>query len=142
MKVQLVRPTSKAPTLGSLGACGYDCYVDIPMIETMYPNEKRKIPLGFKMEVPSGYVALLMPRSGTGSKGMHLANVTGVIDCDYRGELVANLHNTSDEVVKISPGERFVQMLIVAVSTELVEVVESLSDTERGANGFGSTGIG
>jgi dUTP pyrophosphatase len=93
------------------------------------------------MEVPANHVALLVPRSSTGARGLHLGNVIGVIDPDYRGSVLALLRNNSDELMMVDRGERVCQMLIVPVWTPTLQVVEELSDTARGEGGFGSTGI-
>lgn len=104
------------------------------------------IGLGFASEFPENQVALLVPRSGVGVKGIHLRNTVGVIDADYRGEWIA--HITVDEVgtnawgsaMEFKRGDRLLQAIMVPVITDKPEIVEELSDTTRGDGGFGSTG--
>ena len=102
------------------------------------------INLGFCAEVPEGHVALLVPRSSTGMKGLHLRNTVGVIDADYRGEWIA--HITYDDInvwgntIKFKRGERALQALIIPVKQESINIVDELSVTGRGDGGFGSTG--
>lgn len=102
--------------------------------------------LGFATEFPENQVALLVPRSSTGCKGIHLRNTIGVIDADYRGEWIA--HITVDEVgtnawgntMEFKRGDRLLQAIMVPVITDKPEIVEELSDTTRDKGGFGSTG--
>lgn len=138
MKIKREAPDAQIPTRGTDGAGAFDCYAYHST--DLFPGEQRKMSLGFSMEVPAGHVALLVPRSSTGSRGLHLANIVGVIDSDYRGSVIANLRNNSDDVMPITRGERICQMLIVPVVTPNLEVVSELSSTDRGAGGFGSTG--
>lgn len=107
---------------------------------TIAKTNVRAIGAGFKIAIPEGYMGLLAPRSGLGIKGVHLANVVGIIDSDYRGEVIVNIKNNTKMSLLIEKGERFAQMVIVPISLELLEVVESLDETERGSGGFGSTG--
>jgi dUTP pyrophosphatase len=138
MKIKKEAADARIPTLGSEGAGAFDCYAHQGV--TLYPGEQAKVPLGFRMEVPANHVALLLPRSSTGSRGMHLANVCGVCDSDFRGQFIAFIRNNSDELMMIDRGERICQMLIVPVWTPTLQVVEELSDTIRGEGSFGSTG--
>jgi dUTP pyrophosphatase len=138
MKIKKEAPDARIPTLGSEGAGAFDCYAYQGV--TLYPGEQAKVPLGFRMEVPANHVALLVPRSSTGARGLHLGNVIGVIDPDYRGSVLALLRNNSNELMMVDRGERVCQMLIVPVWTPTLQVVEELSDTVRGEGSFGSTG--
>lgn len=100
--------------------------------------------LGFSAEVPEGHVALLLPRSSAGMKGLHLRNTAGVIDSDYRGEWIAHITyddiNTWGKTITHKRGERALQALIIPVKQETINIVDELSVTERGNGGFGSTG--
>lgn len=100
--------------------------------------------LGFSAEVPEGYVALILPRSSTGMKGLQLRNTVGVIDSDYRGEWIAHITyddiNTWGHTREFKRGERALQALIVPVKQETINIVDELSVTNRGNGGFGSTG--
>jgi dUTP pyrophosphatase len=105
----------------------------------LYPNEVRALHLGFAVQVPHGWCSLLMPRSGLGSKGIVLANTIGLIDPSYRGELIAMLMNRSKDPYTIHAGDRVCQLLVVPYCMD--ECTEGeLTETSRGAGGFGSTG--
>lgn len=138
MNIQLCFPDSKAPKRATEGSAGYDVFADESI--TLYPGTKYKMPLGFMMEGPERHGALLLPRSGKGSAGLHLANVIGLIDWDYRGVAIANLKNNSSEELVIHRGDAIAQMLIVPVWVGALNIVASLSETVRGTGGFGSTG--
>lgn len=105
------------------------------------PGETRVFRTGVSVEIPSGYVGLLFPRSGLASKsGITMANAVGVIDSGYRGEIKAPLHNLSRVGVTIDAGERVCQLVVVPFETCKCVEVDELSDSERGDGGFGSTG--
>lgn len=96
---------------------------------------------GIAIEVPEGFVGLIVPRSSTGSSGINLANSTGVIDSDYRGEILLRLISWSPtKEIVIKEPTRVAQLLIMPVEQVDIEIVEELSETDRGGNGFGSTG--
>lgn len=109
---------------------------------TLAPGETATVPTGIAAAIPEGCVGLCFPRSGLASKlGINLANCVGVIDSGYRGEIMAPLHNISHDVVTIDVGERVFQLVIMPyISAQIVEVDE-LDETERGSDGFGSTGV-
>lgn len=115
---------------------------DIFMPTEGYASGKpTKVGLGFATEVPANHVALILPRSGAGSKyGLELNNTCGVIDSDYRGEWIANIRTKNGEYYPWSIGDRILQFLIVPVADVTLELVDELDTTERGAGGFGSTG--
>ena len=99
------------------------------------------VPLGFAAEVPTGHVALLLPRSGAGAKhGVSLNNTVGVIDADYRGEWMACLRLKNHQPLTWEAGERLLQFVLVPVTTPELQIVDSLEDTDRGEGGFGHTG--
>ncbi len=106
------------------------------------PNESVQIHTGVYLEIPKGYVGLLFVRSSFGKKGMMLKNSVGVIDSDYRGEVIAQVMNNSKENIVLADGERFAQVVILPCLSlkENIEIVEELEETERGEGGFGSTG--
>lgn len=128
------------PKKQTVGSAGIDLFNNTDKAFTIKPNESVYIPTGMFVEIPEGYVGLLFARGSLGYKyGCTLTNSVGVIDSDYRGEVMARITNISKEQHIIKPGERCVQLVIVPVpDTEYVE--EELSDTERGISGFGSTG--
>lgn len=103
-------------------------------------DETATINTGIKMEIPIGYCAMIFPRSGLGSKGLVLRNTVGIIDSDYRGEVMLKVKNTGDEPIVINQYDRIAQMLIIPITLGKIEYVEELSDTERGEGGFGHTG--
>ena len=141
IRIKLVRPTSVIPTYQSDTAAGADIYADIDEILTIQPHCTAIIPSGFCIEIPAGYVGLVCARSGLSAKrGLAPANKVGVIDSDYRGEVCVSLHNHGTEPADISPRERIAQLVIVPVLSASFEVSESLTETERGSGGFGSTG--
>ena len=138
MKIKLTE-TGKAPTRADDGAAGYDLYADIDAI--IYPGEVVKVPCGFSCEIPQGVVGLLFARSGLGiNKRITPANAVGVIDPSFRGIVTAALQNLSQDEFKICRGDRVAQMVFVEYKSYDFKVVEELSDTSRGANGFGSSG--
>lgn len=129
------------PTYGSPYAAGADLYACIEEELTILPSETKLIKTGIAIELPIGYAAFIYARSGLASKrGLAPANKVGVVDCDYRGEIMVALHNHSSEPQAISPKERIAQMVIAPYITAEFSIVDSLSDTVRGEGGFGSTG--
>ena len=141
IKIKLIRDTSKLPTYGSEHAAGADIYADIDEDIEVMPHQTVMIPSGFALEIPTGFAGFVYPRSGMASKrGLASANKVGVIDSDYRGEVIVALHNHSDKPATISPGERIAQLIIAPVYTPGFELTDDLSDTTRGSGGFGSTG--
>ncbi len=143
MKVNIKKLNENAiiPTYGSEYAAGADLYACIDEDVTILPNETRLIKTGLAIEVPVGYGAFIYARSGLASKrGLAPANKVGVVDSDYRGEVMVALHNHSGKEQIVAKGERIAQMVIAPYLKADFEVVEELSDTVRGAGGFGSTG--
>lgn len=109
---------------------------------SLYPGELRTVGTGLKMTLPPSTCALIIPRSGSGRKGLVLGNGVGLIDMDYRGEIMLTLLNRSTYPIDIIPGERVAQMIFTVVIRPTFEYVsEFTSVTERGENGFGSTGV-
>jgi dUTP pyrophosphatase len=133
---------AKMPTYATPGSNAADVHACIDSVEVIRPGERMLIPLGFAIEVPEGYGMYLIPRSGLGSKqGIVLGNLIGLIDHDYRGEVMACLWNTGTEPFAVNPDDRIAQMCIIPTPQFEFEWVDELSDTERGAGGFNSTGI-
>lgn len=121
-----------------------DAGLDIAANETvtLEPGERKLVGTGVSIAVPNGYVGLLAPRSGNAAKkGLTLANSVGVIDSGYRGEVKGIMVNLGSETVTINSGERIMQLILVPFLSAVVTPVESLDETERGENGFGSTGV-
>ena len=142
LKIRKLREGAKIPRRATEGAAGMDLYACIDESITLAPQQLVIVPTGIAIELPdNGCGAFLYARSGLGVKhGICLANGVGVIDSDYRGEVCAGLCNVSDKPYVIAPGERIAQMVIAPVFTPDVVEVSELSDTQRGAGGFGSTG--
>ena len=143
MKVNIKKLNENAiiPTYGSQYAAGADLYACLEGELTIEPNQTVLVKTGIAIEVPIGYGAFIYARSGLASKrGLAPANKVGVVDCDYRGEVMVALHNHSTSAKSILPGERIAQMVIAPYITAEFTEVESLSDTDRGEGGFGSTG--
>lgn len=120
------------------GAACCDCYARLPEKKVLKAFESAVIPLGFCIEVPKGYYAEIRPRSGLTSKGIIVS--IGTVDSDYRGEVGALMLNASGSDFEIEPGDRICQMMIVKIVELPEEIVDELSSTERGINGYGSTG--
>jgi len=129
------------PTYGSIDAAGADLYACIEESETIMPHETKLIKTGIAMAIPKGLAGLIFARSGLASKrGLAPANKVGVVDADYRGEIMVALHNHSNQEQTIEPKERIAQMVFVPYIKGLFDVVDELSETIRGEGGFGSTG--
>ena len=142
LKIRKLREGATIPRRATEGAAGMDLYACIDENITLAPQQLVIVPTGIAIELPdSGCAAFLYARSGLGVKhGLCRGNGVGVIDSDYRGEVCVGLCNVSDKPYVIAPGERIAQMVIAPVFTPDVVEVSELSDTQRGAGGFGSTG--
>ena len=133
--------TNPLPKYESAQAAGMDIRCNISEAVTLQPMERRLIPTGLFIELPVGYEAQIRPRSGLALKrGLTVLNTPGTIDADYRGEVGVSLINLSSEPQTIEPGERVCQMVIARHETPKVVEVTELSETERGAGGFGHSG--
>ena len=138
MKVKIKKINDgKIPEYKTNGSAGADCYSRI--MWQVHPKEIIRIPLGFAVEIPEGYEMQIRPRSGLTSRG--ILSQLGTIDSDYRGEVNAVIINNSDEDFMIEKYSRICQIVLEPVEKAEFEIVDNLSDTERGSNGFGSTGI-
>ena len=141
IRVKKLHPAAKLPTYGSAEAAGADLYACLDETVTVLPGESVFVPTGIAMEVPVGCAGLIYARSGLACKrGLAPANKVGVVDSDYRGQIVVVLHNHGSQPQTIENGERIAQMIITPVWTPPYEEAEELSGSERGAGGFGSTG--
>lgn len=129
------------PTYGTPYSAGADLYACMENTVTIEPGQTVLMHTGIAMELPEGYVGLNFARSGLATKrGLAPANKVGVIDSDYRGEIMVALHNHGCENQTVEPGERISQLLIMPVVQAEFEETDELSDTVRGDGGFGSTG--
>ena len=141
ISVKILREGACLPTYGSAEAAGADLYACLDGEVVIRPGQTAFIPTGFAMAVPKGCAGLIYARSGMACKrDLAPANKVGVIDSDYRGEIIVALHNHGGEERTVSHGERIAQMIITPVFTPAYEIVETLDDTARGAGRFGSTG--
>lgn len=141
IRVKKLREKAVLPTYGSAGAAGADLYACLDEPVNIAPGKTVFIPTGLSLEIPRSCAGLIYARSSLGSKrGLAPANKVGVVDSDYRGEVMVALHNHGDLEQTINPGDRIAQLLITPVLTPAYEAAEELSDTVRGQGGFGSTG--
>lgn len=140
LKIKKLNENATIPTYGSASAAGADLYsCEGELI--FLPGETKLVHTGIAMEIPDGYVGLIYARSGIATKrGLAPANKVGVIDSDYRGEIMVSLHNHSTEVASIEPKERIAQIVIAPYLMVNFTETEELEDTARGTGGFGSTG--
>ena len=143
LKIKKLRENAKIPFRATTGSAGMDLYACIDEQITIKPHEISLIPTGIAIELESAdYVAYIYARSGLAIKyGVAPANCVGVIDSDYRGEVCVGLINQTENDFVIEPCERIAQMVIMPVATARFTVVDELDVTERGAGGFGSTGV-
>ena len=141
IKVKKLKPNAILPTYGSVEAAGADLYACLDAPVSVEPGEAAWIPTGIALEVPKGHAGLIYARSSMGIKrGLAPANKVGVIDSDYRGEVMVVLFNHGKTAQVVDPGERIAQLIITPVVTPCYEETDLLSDTDRGNGGFGSTG--
>lgn len=141
IKIKKLDEKAIIPTYGTEFSAGADLYALPGESVTVEPHKTVMIHTGLAMEIPEGYAGLIFARSGLASKrGLAPANKVGVVDPDYRGEFMVALHNHTDEPREIEGGERVAQLVIVPFIQGSFEISEELSDTVRGAGGFGSTG--
>lgn len=139
--VKKLREGAILPTFGSPEAAGADLYACLEGALTIGPGETAFVPTGLAMELPRGYAGLIYARSGLACKrGLAPANKVGVVDSDYRGEFIVALHNHGPEAQTVCNGERIAQLVVTPVLIPEYVEAETLSETSRGAGGFGSTG--
>ena len=149
MRIKRLNEDAIIPTQGSEYAAGYDLYANrvseyaTRSTITIHKGETVKVGTGIAVEIPKGYFGAIYARSGLATKqGLRPANCVGVVDADYRGELIVALHNDSGTDRTVSNGDRIAQLVILPyLAVNFVEV-DDLSGTVRGGGGFGSTGVG
>jgi dUTP pyrophosphatase len=146
MRIEIVRLNRRAeiPTMATPGSAGYDLYSCLDSPEIICAGESRVIGTGVSMALPEGYFGMICPRSGIASKfGITVLNSPGIVDSDYRGEIKCILINFSDKDFIVEDGMRIAQLIIMKYesSSAFQEVEKYTSDTQRGTNGFGSTGL-
>jgi dUTP pyrophosphatase len=146
MKIKKLYEDAVIPTRADNGSAGMDLYAyladnDIADILVVPPHKTEMVSVGFAMEIPNGTYGAIFARSGLASKqGLRPANCVGVVDSTYRGEVFVALHNDSDEIKYIHHKDRIAQMIIMEYPTVEITETDVLSDTDRGTNGFGSSG--
>lgn len=141
MKIKKLSDLATIPTRGSEDAAGYDLYAATEEIINIEPHSTVKIPTDLAMEIPKNYFGGIFARSGLATKkGLRPSNCTGVVDADYRGNVIVALHNDTDKLMSIEPKERIAQLVILPYLSVDFELVDDLEDTERSCSGFGSTG--
>lgn len=139
MKIKLLSDKATIPTRGSEEAAGWDLYAAESVI--ILPHTTAKISTDIAIEIPAGYFGAVFARSGLATKqGLRPANCVGVIDSDYRGPIIVALHNDSNETRFISGSDRIAQLVFIPYSSWDWEIVNELSDTDRGDGGFGHSG--
>ena len=143
MKIDIKKLNDKAllPTRGSSEAAGWDLYSNNEEPIQVEAHSTVMIGTGLAMAIPNGYFGAVFARSGLATKqGLRPANCVGVIDSDYRGEVIVSLHNDSSEVKTINPNERIAQLVVMPYLSVEFDEKETLDQTLRGSGGFGSTG--
>lgn len=143
MKVKIINKSkNELPRYATALSAGMDIRADINSPITIAPMERVLVPTGLYLSIPAGYECQIRPRSGLAlKKGITVLNSPGTIDADYRGEVKVLLVNLSGEDFHVEPGERIAQMVFARHETVEWELTDVLDDTERGAGGYGSTGV-
>ena len=141
LRVKCLRTGAKPPHYASASAAGADLYACLDTPVAIAPGQTAFLPTGIALEIPAGFAGLIYARSGLACKqGLAPANKVGVIDPDYRGEVLIALHNHSDAVRTVEPGDRIAQLVILPFLAAEFSDADTLDETDRGAGGFGSTG--
>ena len=141
ISVKKLKDNAILPTRGSAYAAGYDLYACIDAPAAIPPHTTAKIGTGLAFALPDGYFAAIFARSGLAAKqGLRPANCVGVCDSDYRGEYIVALHNDSESVQTVNPGDRIAQMAVLPFMALDFDLTDTLPETLRGDGGFGSTG--
>ena len=142
VKIKILSEYAQMPEYATDGSLGMDLSAAIESPVMRKAGERRLIPLGFAIQIPDGWGAFVFPRSGLSfKKGITMCNSVGVIDTDYTGEVKVSAINLSDKDYTINPGDRIAQLVFLPVEKAKLVPVENLDDTDRGAGGFGSTGV-
>lgn len=141
LQIKKLQENAVLPLRATSGSVGYDLCAALEEPVTLNPGETKPVPTGLAMAIPEGYGGFLFARSGLAVKhGIAPANCVGVIDSDYRGEVLIGLHNHGNTPYTIQPGERVGQLVLLAAALPEVMECEALEETQRGTGGFGSTG--
>lgn len=141
VNIKKLHEDATIPTYGTEFSAGADLYACNPEPVIIRPGHTEFIPTGIALEIPVGYAGLIYARSGLScKKGLAPANKVGVIDSDYRGEIMVALHNHGNEAIQVEIGERIAQLVITPFISAVFHEVDELEETVRGEGGFGSTG--
>lgn len=141
VKIKRLKENAITPTRGSRESAGYDLYACCDDVVVIEPHKTEKIGTGLAIQPPKGYFGAIMARSGLATKnGLRPANCTGVCDQDYSGEYIVALHNDTNYPQVINPGDRIAQLIFLPYNNIKFCEVDELDNTDRGDNGFGSTG--
>lgn len=139
IKFKKLNPDARLPVYASSGAACFDlCAVHDVLV---HPGTTMLVSTGLAFEVPDNNALLIYPRSGLAMRGLRLANCVGVVDSDYRGDVMVALHNDSRDAMLVKAGDRIAQGMVMPVARHGFVESKDLSSTERGAGGFGSTGV-
>lgn len=142
VRIPYTGPQESAPQYASSHAAGADLRASIETPVKVKPGQRVLIPTGISLAIPPGWEGQIRPRSGLAwKKGITLLNSPGTIDADYRGEIRVILINHGEDTVEIEPGQRIAQIVITQAPQAVFQFTGSLPDSDRGAGGFGSTGI-
>lgn len=142
VKTRRITHTAQMPHRGSEEAAGYDLYADTNMRIDIAPHESVKVGTGLAMEIPKGFFGAIFARSGVACRqGLRPSNCVGVIDSDYRGEIMVDVRNDTNEHQTITKQMRIAQLVIMPYLECDFEEVKELDDTQRGNGGYGSTGV-
>ncbi len=144
MKINIKKLNEKAmlPSRGSEQAAGWDLYSNNEEAVTIEAHATVMIGTGLSMAIPDGYFGAIYARSGLATKqGLRPANCVGVVDSDYRGEIIVSLHNDTNETKTVNPHERIAQLVVMPYLAVEFKEIDDLDETTRGENGFGSTGL-
>lgn len=141
VKLKKLTPNAIIPTYGTAQSAGADLYSGMEQPVTIEPGKTEFIHTGIAIAIPEGLVGLVYARSGMAcKKGIAPANKVGVIDADYRGEIMVALYNHGNEAVTVEPGDRIAQLVLTPFITAAFDEADALDETDRGNGGFGSTG--
>ena len=141
LKLIRLRPSSRLPSPATEGSAGYDLYADLDAPEVILPGQTVTIPTGLSMQIAPGFAWFIFARSGLGVRhGIVPANCVGVIDSDYRGEVLVALYNHAEQPFTVQPGDRMAQLVLLPVALPQIEECRTLEESVRGSGGFGSTG--
>lgn len=143
IKCKKLRPGAVLPSRATAESAGFDLSACLEEPVVICPGETRMVPIGVAVELPPGTAGMVYARSGLSTwHGIALINGVGVVDSDYRGELMVPLHNYAGEAFTVAPGDRVAQLVVTPVLLPQLEETDCLSDSARGEKGFGSTGVG